>query len=71
MAAPALTPPDPALADPRSDDEVLLWRYEQFRHLGFGESDAIQLADSRADLGQARYVLASGCPPKLALQILL
>jgi hypothetical protein len=71
MAAPALTPQDPTLALSGSDDEVLLWRYQQFRHLGFGESDATQLADSRADLGQARYVLGSGCPPKLALQILL
>ena len=71
MAAPALTPPDPVLAAPGSDDEVLLWRYEQFRDLGFDESDATELADSRADLGQARYVVGSGCPPKLALQILL
>ena len=71
MAAPALTPREPALAPPGSDDEVLLWRYEQFRRLGFDESDATQLAASRADLGQARYVLGHGCPPKLARQILL
>ena len=49
----------------------MLWRYEQFRELGFSDPDATQLAISRADLGQARYVLGSGCPPKLALQILL
>ena len=69
MPAPALTPSDPALAP--AEDEVVLWRYEQFRELGFSDPDATQLAISRADLGQARYVLGSGCPPKLALQILL
>jgi hypothetical protein len=29
-----------------------------------------QLASSEADLGQARYLLGSGCPQRLALQIL-
>jgi hypothetical protein len=41
------------------------------RHLGLNESEAAELAASDADLGQARYVLGSGCPPQLALQILL
>ncbi len=71
MAAPALTPRDPGLASSGSQDEVLLWRHEQFRQLGFSESDATHLAASRADLGQARYLLGSGCAPMLALQILL
>jgi hypothetical protein len=52
------------------EDEVFRWRAEQFRHLGFNEGEAHDLAASRADLGQARYLLGSGCAPRLALTIL-
>jgi hypothetical protein len=59
----------PPVADGR--DEVFRWREEQFRELGVGSSQAKMLAASNADLGQARYLRASGCPPEIAVQILL
>jgi hypothetical protein len=51
-------------------DDVFRWRAEQFRQLGFDEREAHDLAASGADLGQARYLLGSGCAPRLALTIL-
>jgi hypothetical protein len=71
MASAALTPPEPGLKSLDLEGEVFHWRREQFRHLGFSGHEATELAASSADLGQARYVLGSGCPPRLALQILL
>jgi len=50
---------------------VLRWRTEQFCLLGFAASEASELAASDADLGQARYLLGSGCQPDLAFRILL
>jgi hypothetical protein len=50
---------------------VLRWRAEQFRDLGFAGDQASELAASKADLGQARYLLGSGCSPDLAFRILL
>jgi hypothetical protein len=38
---------------------------------GLNEAEASDLADSDADLGQARHLLATGCSSTLALQILL
>jgi hypothetical protein len=69
--ASASAAPYESLAVADAEDEVFRWRQEQFRHLGLSESEAARLAASEADLGQARYVLGSGCPPQLALQILL
>jgi len=51
--------------------ERFLWRIDQFERLGFNEAEASDLADSEADLGQARHLLATGCSSTLALQILL
>ena len=52
------------------EDEVLAWRQEQFRQLGFSDHEATGLAGSDADLGQARYLVGCGCAPQLALRIL-
>jgi hypothetical protein len=52
------------------EDQVLRWRTEQFRQLGFSETEADELAQSEADLGRARYLRASDCSPGLAFQIL-
>jgi hypothetical protein len=71
MASASAAPSGPPLLTPTVDDEVFRWRLEQFRQLGLNDSQAAELAASEADLGQARYLLASGCPPELALQILL
>jgi hypothetical protein len=70
MASASAAPSEPLLS-PADDDEVFRWRRDQFRQLGLSDSHAAELAASEADLGQARYVLGSGCPPQLALQILL
>jgi hypothetical protein len=51
--------------------ERFLWRIDQFGRLGFNELEASDLADSDADLGQARHLHATGCSSTLALEILL
>ncbi len=66
----SLTPSEPPSVIDLEDD-VFRWRQEQFRQLGLNDAEADALAASKAELGQARYVLESGCPPQLALQILL
>jgi len=63
-----------AWEDARLLDEetsVFRWRAEQFRQLGFAETEASDLAASEADLGQARYLVGSGCSPGVAFRILL
>jgi hypothetical protein len=65
---PAVTP-WPAWSEDEKGD-VYLWRHDQFRALGFSRLEAAELAVSDADLGQARYLLSSGCAPELALRIL-
>jgi hypothetical protein len=68
MSTGAAAPKEPTLLS--EEDEVIEWRAEQFRQLGFNEVEARDLAASPADLGQARYLVGSGCPPPLALTIL-
>jgi len=49
-----------------------IWRLDQFIGLGFDLARAAIMADdSRIDLGQARRLLASGCPLETASRILL
>jgi hypothetical protein len=60
-------PPEETLSE---DQLVLIWRREQFAHLGFGSVDARLLADSPADLGEARRLRRAGCPLDLAFRIL-
>jgi hypothetical protein len=50
---------------------VRRWRRDQFYELGFPLADARKLAQSPVDLGDARKVISKGCPPTLALRILL
>jgi alpha-tubulin suppressor-like RCC1 family protein len=69
VSSSAAAPKEPSLLN--EDGDVFRWRAEQFRQLGFDEAQAGELAASTADLGQARYLLGSGCPPHLALAILL
>jgi hypothetical protein len=68
MSASAAAPKEPLLGE---ENDVFQWRAEQFRELGFNRVQASELAASPADLGQARYLLGSGCPSRLALEILL
>ena len=68
MPTGAAAPKEPTVLN--EEDDVFRWRAEQLRQLGFNEVEARDLAASTADLGQARYLLGSGCPPTLALTIL-
>jgi hypothetical protein len=52
------------------DLTVLRWRREQFERLGFDPVDSRLLAESSADLGQARRVCGAGCPLDVAYRIL-
>ena len=52
-------------------DDVFRWRLEQFLELGFSAEEAAALAESKAELAQARTVLGGGCTPAVALRILL
>jgi hypothetical protein len=49
---------------------VLRWRRDQFGRLGFDPVASRLLAESPADLGQARRVCAAGCPLEVAFRIL-
>jgi hypothetical protein len=53
------------------DRDIILWRVDQFRRLGFADDEAWALALSYADLGDARRLGRNGCPPALAFQILI
>jgi hypothetical protein len=55
---------------PEEDRDIVLWRVDQFRRLGFGDDESWALALSEADLGQARNLGRSSCPTDLAFQIL-
>jgi hypothetical protein len=57
----------------RLSDEVLVdWRREQLVRAGCDPSSALILAKrSHVDLHEAIELLERGCPPKVALEILL
>ena len=51
---------------------VLEWRFSQLAKSGYGIDDAIVLAtQTDVDLHLASDLVARGCPPALALRILL
>jgi hypothetical protein len=56
---------------PAEENDVVLWRLEQFQTLGFTEIEAFALSHSDADLGRARLLQKTDCPLDLALRILL
>jgi hypothetical protein len=62
---------DELLAGDTEHERVTRWRVEQFSALGLEIGDAILLAVSEVDLQAARTLVASGCSPALAAQILL
>jgi hypothetical protein len=48
------------------------WRLDQFTRLGFDSAGATLMAnDAQVDLAQVRKLIALGCPPEIALRILL
>lgn len=57
----------------KSDEErrVLRWRFREIRRLGLSHVEARLLAETGADLGLLRQLVAAGCPPALVLKIAL
>lgn len=53
------------------DDEwnVLNWRSERFRSLGYELGEAARLATSNVDLHELERLIAKGCPPNTAIRI--
>ncbi len=62
--------PDVAEREPE-EARVARWRFDQFRALGYDNDDAFLLTISCVDLHAARALVGEGCPPDLALEILL
>jgi len=55
-----------------TEDEVVAWRREQLRRAGCRRFEAEVLArETMVDLHEAVELLERGCPPKIALEILL
>jgi hypothetical protein len=55
-----------------TDEDVVAWRVEQLLRAGSDQSCAVILAKrSHVDLHAAVDLLERGCPPKIALEILL
>jgi hypothetical protein len=50
---------------------VLSWRYGFLRQAGYDRDDAFILARAPVDVHVAADLLARGCPPRTALEILL
>jgi hypothetical protein len=60
------------IAAPVDDTRVELWRFERLRAAHCPPDAAMTLAASRdVDLHRALGLLADGCPPETALDILL
>jgi len=55
----------------REHTACVSWRYRQARELGLERVDAQLFAGSSGDLGDLRRLRARGCPPELALRIVL
>jgi hypothetical protein len=54
------------------DERVVNWRIEELLRAGYDEFEALDLALERGvDLHRAVDLVRHGCPPKLAVQILL
>jgi hypothetical protein len=52
--------------------QTRVWRLDQFTGLGFDSAPAALMADdAQVDLGQARRLIALGCPLETATRILL
>ena len=52
-------------------EAVVCWRRSQMLSLGIGQLEADMLAESDADLGLLRRLIGQGCPPPLAVRIVL
>ncbi len=62
----------PGQAGPNGPAQIREWRLAQLSRAGFDPKDAALLADDlEVDLHEALRLVERGCPPKIALQILL
>jgi len=52
-------------------EAVVCWRLSQMLALGIGQLEAEMLAESDADLGLLRRLIGKGCPPPLAVRIVI
>lgn len=52
-------------------EQVLQWREEQFKRMGFMDFVADFLASTRIDLHQMEDLLEAGCPHRTAAEILI
>lgn len=52
-------------------DQVLKWREDQFKRMGFFDYIAEFLASTRIDLHQMEDLLKAGCPHRTAAEILI
>jgi hypothetical protein len=53
-------------------DEIIRWRSQELRRAGYEERAALLIAlHTEVDLHLATRLLAEGCPPKVAVRILL
>jgi len=55
----------------REQQEIMRWRFSQISALGIDQLDAQLLAETGADLGLLRRLVGQGCPPPLAVRIVL
>jgi len=69
-ADPAAAPPDEEQLS-QQDRQVLAWRYQQIRGLGFERLESRLLAQSDAELALIRRLIKNGCPTTVALNISL
>src|SRR5262249_35648700 len=56
---------------PHEQQEIMRWRFTHISALGIGQLDAQLLAETGADLGLLRRLVGQGCPPPLAVRIVL
>jgi hypothetical protein len=68
-AGPAAQPREEQSSE--EERQVLAWRYQQIRALGFERLEARLLAKSDAELALVRRLIKAGCPTAVALKITL
>jgi len=61
--------PAPDLTDEEAG--VFRYRYQQARQAGLIPEDALVFAESHADIGELRRLVAAGCPAERILAIVL
>lgn len=72
MTSPMATSFKPLAPELSAEEQrVFDWRFEQIRALAIDAREAKILAGSKVDLDLLRRIVAQGCPPDLAIRIVL